>query len=207
MPWPALRLLIAAAAVAVLARPVPADAQGAAASKSAAVPAPAAPAVAASTAAVVGGGLLVSKLNLDLNPDQPGELEAAELRIPSGPDLQKIAATTSYKDRDLKIMGLDLAPEIRLRTVEFEASALNRELLKIGVDGDVFAGRANIAVQLRGLGKPPMTDVAIAFNGLSLVAALIEIGRGGVSFMSVLILGVSLVITAGLAVAIWRGGH
>ena len=145
-----------------------ANAQGAAASKSSAVPAPAAPAVAASTAAVVGQGLLIGKLNLDLNPDQTGEFEAVELRIPGGPDLRNIAATTSYKDRDLKIMGLELAPEIRLRTLEFDASGLSRELLKIGIDGDLFKGRAVVAVQLRGLGKPPMTDVAIAFNGFSL---------------------------------------
>ncbi len=37
----------------------------------------------------------------------------------------------------------------------------------------------------------------LAFNGLSLIAALIEIARGGVNLLSIAILGVSLVVTVG----------
>ena len=48
---------------------------------------------------------------------------------------------------------------------------------------------------------------AFAFNALSLVAALIEIARGGVNLLSIAILGVSLVVSIGLAVAIRRGGQ
>lgn len=147
-----------------------AQAQGAAAATSSAVPAPAAPAVAGATSAVVGGGLLISKLNLDLDPDRPGELEAAELRIPGGPDLRDVAARTSYKARDLQITGLDLAPEIQLRLIEFDASALDRQLLKIALNGDVFGGKLNVGVQLRGIGKPPQTHVAIDLLGVSLAS-------------------------------------
>jgi hypothetical protein len=49
---------------------------------------------------------------------------------------------------------------------------------------------------------------ALAFNGLSLVAALIELTRpGGVSLLSVAILGVSVIVAAGVAVAIRNGGR
>lgn len=48
---------------------------------------------------------------------------------------------------------------------------------------------------------------AFAFNGLSLVAALIEIAQGGLNLLSIAVLGVSLVVTIGLAVAIRRGGR
>ena len=147
-----------------------AQAQGAAAAQSSAVPAPAAPAVAGATSAVVSGGLLVSKLNLDLDPDRPGEFEAAELRIPGGPDLRGLAARTSYKDRDLQITGLDLAPEIRLRTIEFDASKLNRQLLKIALVGDVFRGQLNGGVQLQGIGKPPQTNVSLDLTDVSLAS-------------------------------------
>ena len=145
-----------------------ADAQGAAASKSSAVPAPAAPAVAAATSGVVGEGLLIRRLNLDLDPDRPGEFEAAELRIPGGPDLQKVAARTSYRQRDLQITGLELAPEIRVNLLQLDGSGLGREVLKIALDGDVFRGKAQVAVQLRGLGKPPQTNVAVNVSGVSL---------------------------------------
>lgn len=145
-----------------------ARAQGDAAATSSAVPAPAAPAVAGATSAVVSGGLLISKLNLDLDPDRPGEFAAAELRIPGGPDLRGVAARTSYKNRDLRITGLDLAPEIRLSLLEFDASGLPQERLKIALVGDVFGGQLNVGVQLRGIGKPPETKVALDLTGLSL---------------------------------------
>lgn len=50
---------------------------------------------------------------------------------------------------------------------------------------------------------------AIAFNGLSLVAAVLEIarGNGGLNLLSLAILGVSLIVTAGVALAIWRRGR
>lgn len=147
-----------------------AQAQGAAAATSSAVPAPAAPAVAGATSAVVGGGLLISKLNLDLDPARPGKLEAAELRIPGGPDLRDVAAQTSYKGRDLQITGLDLAPEIKMRLIEFDASALDRQRLKIALNGDVFGGTLNVGVQLQGIGKPPQTHVALDLLGVSLAS-------------------------------------
>jgi hypothetical protein len=50
---------------------------------------------------------------------------------------------------------------------------------------------------------------ALAFNGLSLIAAVLEIARGsgGLNLLSVAILGVSLIVTAGVAVALRRGGQ
>jgi hypothetical protein len=50
---------------------------------------------------------------------------------------------------------------------------------------------------------------ALAFNGLSLVAAILEIarGNGGLNLLSIAVLGVSLVVTIGVAVAVARGGR
>jgi hypothetical protein len=50
---------------------------------------------------------------------------------------------------------------------------------------------------------------ALAFNGLSLIAAIFEIGRGdgGLNLLSVAVFAVSLVMTVGLAVAMSRGGR
>ena len=50
---------------------------------------------------------------------------------------------------------------------------------------------------------------ALAFNGLSLIAAIFEIarGNGGLNLLSVAVLAVSLVVTVGLALAMARGGR
>jgi len=50
---------------------------------------------------------------------------------------------------------------------------------------------------------------ALAFNGLSLIAAVLEIarGNGGLNLLSVAALAVSLVVTVGLALAMARGGR
>jgi hypothetical protein len=50
---------------------------------------------------------------------------------------------------------------------------------------------------------------AFTFNGLSLVAAVMEIGRGagGLNLLSIAILGVAVIVTAGLGVALGRGGR
>ena len=50
---------------------------------------------------------------------------------------------------------------------------------------------------------------ALAFNGLSLIAAVLEIarGNGGLNLLSVAVLAVSLVVTVGLALAMARGGR
>lgn len=50
---------------------------------------------------------------------------------------------------------------------------------------------------------------AFTFNGLSLVAALLEIARGagGLNLLSVAILGVAVIVTVGLGVALGRGGR
>ncbi len=119
---------------------------------------------------MVSGGLLVSKLNLDLDPDRPGELEAAELRIPGGPDLRGLAARTSYKDRDLQITALDLAPEISLRMIEFDASKLNQQSLKIALAGDVFGGQLDAVAHLHGIGRPPQTTVLLGLARVSLAS-------------------------------------
>ncbi len=147
-----------------------AKAAGKSAAASSAVPAPMSPAVAGATAGAVSQGLLISGLTLELDPDRAGELRWDELRIPGGPDLRNIQAATSYRDRDLQISGLNLAPEIRFRAVTLDASKLDQQLLGIAFDGDFFGGQADATVQLSGLGTPPKASVQVHASGISLGA-------------------------------------
>jgi hypothetical protein len=49
---------------------------------------------------------------------------------------------------------------------------------------------------------------ALAFNGLSVIAALIEMSRpGGINLLSIAVLGVSVIVTAGVALAIRNRGR
>jgi autotransporter translocation and assembly factor TamB len=150
--------------------PETARASGQAAAASSNVPAPAAPIVSSATAAAVGQGLLVSNLNLELDPDRAGELRVAELRIPGGPDLTNVTAATSYRQRDLQLANLTLSPDIRFRSLSIDASKLEQQLLGVSLDADLFQGRANAAVQLQGIGTPPKATVQVDASGISLAA-------------------------------------
>jgi hypothetical protein len=48
---------------------------------------------------------------------------------------------------------------------------------------------------------------SLAFNALSLLATVIEMARGGVNLLSIAVLGVSLIVTFGLAIALRREGR
>ena len=147
-----------------------AKATGQAAAASSNVPAPVSPIVSGATAAAVDQGLLVSDLNLELDPDRAGELRVAELRIPGGPDLKNVTATTSYRDRDLQLANLTLSPDIRFRTLGVDASKLGQQLLGVSLDADLFLGHADVSVELQGIGTPPKASVQVNASGISLAA-------------------------------------
>lgn len=146
--------------------PEGARAAGQRAAASAYVPAPAAPAVAGATAAVGQQGLLINNANLELDPAQNGELRITELRIPAGPDLRDISAHTSYRQRNLQLTDLRLAPDIFFRHLSIDGSKLSQELLAVSLDADLFKGRVNAMVSTQGIGKPPRARVQLDVKGL-----------------------------------------
>ena len=149
--------------------PEGARATGQNAAASSVVPAPAAPAVAAATESAASQGLLVQGATLELDPDRSGELRLGELRIPGGPDLTNVSATTSFRDRDLRLTDVNLAPEIHLRLLEINASKLEQQILDAAIDADrLLGGNANITLGIQGLGKPPDAKLALDINALSL---------------------------------------
>ena len=148
--------------------PEGARASGQAAAASALVPAPAAPAVAGATTATASQGLLVSGLTLDLDPERSGEFRVGELRIPGGPDVTDVHGATSYRQRDLQLTDLMLAPDLYFRSLNIDGSKLERQLLGVSFDADLFKGRASAEIHTRGIGKPPEASVQIDVAGLSL---------------------------------------
>ncbi len=146
-----------------------AAAAGQAAAASPLVPIPVSPVVAATTSAAVGQGLLVKNLNLELDPAQAGELRLEELRIPGGIiDLKDVSAHTSYRQRDLQLTDLVLAPDIRFRLLGIDASKLDQQLLAVTLAADLFKGRLDAGVQIHGIGQPPTASVKLDLRDLSL---------------------------------------
>ena len=147
-----------------------AHAAGQSAAASSAVPAPVAPAVAATTEASVSQGLLVKNANLELDPNHDGALLISELRLPGIADLHDVSARTSYRNRDLQLADLTLAPDIHVRLLSIDGSKLEQQLLSVSLDADLFKGRAGLAVNLKGIGTPPDANVKLDVSGLSLAS-------------------------------------
>ena len=145
-----------------------AEAAGNAAAASPYVPIPASPVVAATTSAAVGQGLLIKNLNLELDPAQNGELRVDELRIPGVDELHNVSAHTSYRNRNLQLTDLVLAPDIRFRLLGIDGSKLEQELLAVTLAADLFKGQLDAGVQIHGIGKPPTANVKLDLKSLSL---------------------------------------
>ncbi len=148
--------------------PEGARASGQAAAASAYVPAPAAPVVAGATTATASQGLLVSGATLELDPEHSGEFKVAELRIPGGLDLTNVHGLTSYRQRDLQVTDLTLAPDIHFRSLNIDGSKLEQQLLALTLEADLFKGHAGAAIHTKGISTPPEASVQIDIAGLSL---------------------------------------
>ena len=144
-------------------------AAGQSAAASAAVPAPAAPAVAATTTASVSKGIVVKGLTLELDPRARRRTARRRTRRPPAcRTCTTFPARTSYRNRDLVISDLTLAPEIHLRTLGIDGSRLEQQLLAISLDADLFKGHAGLTANLKGIGTPPDASVKLDVSGLSL---------------------------------------
>ena len=146
-----------------------AAAAGQAAAASPLVPVPASPVVAATTSAAVGQGLAHPEPQPRTRPD--AERRAARGRTayprrtrPEG----RFRPKTSYRNRDLQLTDLVLAPDIRFRLLGIDASKLEQQFLSVTIAAELFKGRLDAGVQIHGIGKPPTAGVKLDLTGLSL---------------------------------------
>ena len=94
----------------------------------------------------------------------------ASLSSPGLPDLHDVSARTSYRNRDLQLADLTLAPEIHVRLLDIDGSKLEQQLLGVALDADLFGGHANLSANLKGIGTPPDAEVKLDVSGLSLAS-------------------------------------
>ena len=98
----------------------------------------------------------IERLDLMLDPEQPGHLRIARLTAPGVPVWENLAAETSYAGRNFYLRNLQLSPELVIEEANFDASrrAENRGgmLLKLRA----FGGTAQLSLagtQLRKKGE------------------------------------------------------
>ncbi len=84
--------------------------------------------------------------HLLLDPQQTGALRVARLRIPGVPVWENLAAETSYEGRNFYIRHLQLAPELSLEEVNFDASLRSQNKGSIQLKARAFGGTAALTL-------------------------------------------------------------
>ena len=92
--------------------------------------------------------LVLEHLNLELNPDSPGELRIAKLQLASGKSWTSVTAKTSYENRNLFLRDLVLDGQTRLDVVNIDASKIGQKKLDVAVKGTVAGGKVDATFSL-----------------------------------------------------------
>ena len=99
---------------------------------------------------------LVQGVHLLLAPDQAGYLRVRRIAVPGLPVWENLHAETSYTARNLFIKNLEIAPEIVLRDVNFDASQRAEHKGNMSLRANVFGGELWLSMagdRLREKGK------------------------------------------------------
>ncbi len=114
-----------------------------------------------------------------LDPEKAGHLRVARLQIPGVPLWENLAAETSYEARNFYIRRLQLAPELSLEEVNFDASLRAQNKGSMELKARAFGGIAELKLagsQLNAKGenlaKSYDTTLTINAAGISLDQAL-----------------------------------
>ncbi len=121
----------------------------------------------------------IRRFDLLLDPQQPGHLRIARLQIPGVPLWENLDAETSYEARNFYILHLQLAPELSLEEVNFDASQRSKNKGSIHLDARIFGGTATLTLagtQLKKKGENLLkgydTTLTVDAAGVSIDRAL-----------------------------------
>jgi hypothetical protein len=98
----------------------------------------------------------VKGFHLLLDPQAPGHLRVERVQIPGMPVWEHLAAETSYTDRNFFVKNLQLAPELIVEHLNFDASQRAQDKGGMELKARVFGGTLHLALsgsQLRSKGK------------------------------------------------------
>ena len=115
--------------------------------------------------------------HLLLDPQQPGALRVARLEIPGVPLWENLAAETSYEARNFYIRHLQLAPELSLDEMNFDASQRAQNKGSMQFKLHAFGGTAEFTLEGSQLNKKGENLAKSYDTALTVEAAGVSIDR------------------------------
>jgi autotransporter translocation and assembly factor TamB len=91
---------------------------------------------------------IVEHVDLDLNPQRPGELRIEDLQFPSGDSWSKISGQTSYTDKNLILGDLILSDQEQIRLLNIDASRIDAKTLGLKLDCAIGGGQLTASAAL-----------------------------------------------------------
>ena len=88
----------------------------------------------------------IERLDLLLDPEQPGHLRIAKLEVPKVPVWQNIAAETSYVGRNFYLKNVQLSPELVIEELNFDASQRAQHRGGVTLKARAFGGTAQLSL-------------------------------------------------------------
>jgi translocation-and-assembly-module (TAM) inner membrane subunit TamB-like protein len=91
---------------------------------------------------------VLEHVDLDLNPRAPGQLRIGNLQLPTAQAWSKIAAQTSYANKNLLLRDLVLNDQERIRSLNVDASKIGSNVLSFKLDGTIGGGTISSSITL-----------------------------------------------------------
>ena len=87
--------------------------------------------------------LVIEHVDLDLNPRASGELRVEKLQLPTEQSWARIAAQTSYANRNLFLRGLTLNDGDKIGLLNVDASHINAKQLEMRLEATIGGGKVS----------------------------------------------------------------
>lgn len=113
------------------------------------------------------GDTVLEALSFSLLPDRPGELKIQTLDIPGVRRWTDIAASTTYRDRNLVLTDLFVGREIALREFNLNMTELEEAKLGVALDGTFFEAPVKVRAAVTDLNASNHVTLQGAVSGLA----------------------------------------
>jgi hypothetical protein len=93
-----------------------------------------------------GEPVVVEGINAYFHPWEPGYLKIGRIKVPNLPAWENIAGETSYANRNLYVRGMQLAPEIVIEELNFDASRRAQDKGSTDLRARLFGGTFHLGI-------------------------------------------------------------
>jgi len=112
------------------------------------------------------GNTVLEGFYFSLLPDKPGVLKIQTLDIPGVRRWTDVAAATTFRDRNLLLTDLFVGQEIALREFNLDLTQLEKNELKVGLDGAFFDAPVKLDATVTDLNQSNRLDASLSVEHL-----------------------------------------